>query len=231
MPPHFSSPPPGRRASETKAEFAEAAARMFAKRANATTLDGRAETPPPLDHAEVWEDPSSSFWNRLRSGPILSRALLLAPLVVVGFIIVWMFRPEPQQPAPPLSASPVPASSVPAKRVEQKAELREPPVAARVPASSPPVRQEVVEAKPVKVPEPVVPAVAAEAPATPLSSDEIKLLQGKLGALGFGPGPIDGVVGPQTQAALRRYAQSRGLANPDATRSLLSRLEAERPKR
>jgi peptidoglycan hydrolase-like protein with peptidoglycan-binding domain len=86
----------------------------------------------------------------------------------------------------------------------------------------------VVEVKPVAVPEPVPAAPpSAEVPATPLTKDEIKELQGKLGAVGFGPGPIDGVVGAQTQAALRRYADSRGLANPEATRELLSRLKAE----
>ena len=67
----------------------------------------------------------------------------------------------------------------------------------------------------------------AEVSAAPLTKDEIKELQGRLGAVGFGPGPIDGVVGPQTQAALRRYADARGLANSDATRELLSRLKGE----
>src|SRR5207244_3012408 len=93
----------------------------------------------------------------------------------------------------------------------------------------PPVRQEVVEVKPMETPQPLAPAASPppEVPAAPLTKDEIKEMQGKLGAVGFTPGPIDGVVGPQTQAALRRYADARGLANPDAMRELLSRLKAE----
>ena len=66
-----------------------------------------------------------------------------------------------------------------------------------------------------------------EIPSAPLTKDEIKELQGKLGQVGFGPGPIDGVVGPQTQAALRRYAVARRLGNADATRDVLPRLKAE----
>ena len=70
-------------------------------------------------------------------------------------------------------------------------------------------------------------AVAVVPPSRPLSKDEVKELQGKLGAVGFTAGPIDGVVGPQTQAALRRYAQSRSLAKPDATQETLLRLRSE----
>jgi peptidoglycan hydrolase-like protein with peptidoglycan-binding domain len=97
----------------------------------------------------------------------------------------------------------------------------------------------VAEAKPAPTPTPapaaaVMPAsapsppVAVAAPSRPLSKDEIKELQGKLGAAGFTAGPIDGVVGPQTQAALRRYAQSRSLAKPpEPTQETLLRLRSE----
>jgi peptidoglycan hydrolase-like protein with peptidoglycan-binding domain len=94
----------------------------------------------------------------------------------------------------------------------------------------------VAQAKPAPMPAPPPaatapvapspPAVAA-APPRPLSKDEIKELQGKLDAAGFTPGPIDGVVGPQTEAALRRYAQSRRLAKPEATQETLLRLRSE----
>lgn len=199
-------------------EFAEAAARLFAKRATAP-LDGVSELPPSPDPAGGWEDSSTSFFSSgLRPGPVLFRTLLLAPLVVVGFLVVWNLRPEP-----PLA---VPPKSVPLKRVaEVKAEVREP---VDVPRSPPPVGQEVVEVNPVAVPDPVAAAPPpAEVPVAPLTKDEVKELQSKLAAVGFGPGPVDGVVGPQTQAALRRYAEARGFANPDATRELLSRLTAE----
>lgn len=37
-------------------------------------------------------------------------------------------------------------------------------------------------------------------------------LQRRLAAMGFAPGPVDGVFGPQTHAALQRFQQSHGLA-------------------
>jgi hypothetical protein len=55
--------------------------------------------------------------------------------------------------------------------------------------------------------------------------------QEQLKAAGFNPGPIDGVLGPQTRAAVRRYQASQGLpatgALDEATRRAL--LPGERP--
>lgn len=55
--------------------------------------------------------------------------------------------------------------------------------------------------------------------------------QERLKGAGFNPGPIDGVLGPQTRAALRRYQASQGLpatgALDEATRQVL--LPSERP--
>lgn len=42
--------------------------------------------------------------------------------------------------------------------------------------------------------------------------EEVRYLQERLRALGFDPGPSDGVFGPKTADAVRRYQQSRGLA-------------------
>jgi hypothetical protein len=200
-------------------EFADAASRMFAKRANAPR-DSLSEFSISPDSATEWEEPSSS--STLRPGSALFRALLLAPFVVVGFLVVWYLRPEQPQPVPPKPPA--------VERVaEVKPKAREPVDVPRTPP--PPVRREAVELKPPASP-PQTATVAApppeqEIPSAPLSKDEIKELQGKLGQVGFGPGPIDGVVGPQTQAALRRYAEARRLANADATRDVLSRLKAE----
>ena len=199
-------------------EFAEAAARMFAKRTIAP-LGGAPEIVPP-DPADAWEPSASSSWRTLLPGRV---SLLLVPFVVAVFLGVWYLRSQPSQPAPP---RPVPVKNVP----DVKAEVGEPVEMPRAPpAIPPPVRREVVEEKPAPVTETaaVVPPMQTEGPAAPLTRDEIKDLQGKLGALGFDAGPADGVVGPQTQAALRRYAQARGLTNPDATREVLSRLKSE----
>lgn len=47
-------------------------------------------------------------------------------------------------------------------------------------------------------------------PPLPLGHNSIRELQTQLLELGFDPGPIDGEIGPATQAAVQRYDQSRG---------------------
>ncbi|MGZ5905735.1 MAG: peptidoglycan-binding domain-containing protein [Reyranella sp.] len=69
----------------------------------------------------------------------------------------------------------------------------------------------------------------APAKPAPLNADEIRELQGKLKALGFDPGAIDGVVGPTTLRAVRKYSQARAIANSEVTRDLLVRLRSETP--
>jgi peptidoglycan hydrolase-like protein with peptidoglycan-binding domain len=69
----------------------------------------------------------------------------------------------------------------------------------------------------------------AQPSSAPLTTDEIRELQGKLKAGGFNPGGIDGIMGRQTRGAVREYAEARALPNADATRDLLVRLKAEPP--
>jgi peptidoglycan hydrolase-like protein with peptidoglycan-binding domain len=61
----------------------------------------------------------------------------------------------------------------------------------------------------------------------PLTSDEIRDLQGRLATAGFNPGAIDGTIGRQTRSAVREYAEAQGIPNATATRDLLSRLRTE----
>jgi hypothetical protein len=161
-----------------------------------------------------------SLLSALVGASALRRALSIVPLAIIGYAAVWFFYFEPSQ---NVTAKPVLQSK---PEMTQKAIPSEP---------APPTRQEVVEAKPAPAPAPAATPVApspaavtvAAAPPRPLSRDEIKELQGKLTAAGFAPGPIDGVVGPQTEAALRRYAEARRLAKPEPTQETLLRLRSE----
>lgn len=70
------------------------------------------------------------------------------------------------------------------------------------------------EARPVTVKSTREPA-AVERPASrskELTASEIRVVQHQLKRAGFNPGPIDGVMGEKTKAALRKYQRSRRLA-------------------
>jgi putative peptidoglycan binding protein len=214
LPPRRPSTPQAA-AAERPNEFAEAAARLFQER----TRRVQHEAPlPPNDPPEFDESPWS-LRNALPPMRDLRRALLIAPVAIVGYLVFWFLFIEPSPSSPPTSHV-----------VEARAEAR-----AAVDAAGPAaVRHEVVEVKatpPAPVAEPAVPPPAPqpEVASAPLSRDEIKEMQGKLGAAGFTAGPVDGIVGPQTQAALRRYTQSRSLPKPEPTQEVLSRLRAESP--
>jgi len=65
-----------------------------------------------------------------------------------------------------------------------------------------------------------------------LAVGDIRELQGRLRAVGFNPGPIDGSAGPMTATAVTRYQQARGLAPTGAVdREVLAKLRQERPPR
>jgi peptidoglycan hydrolase-like protein with peptidoglycan-binding domain len=68
---------------------------------------------------------------------------------------------------------------------------------------------------------------ASKDKAGPLAWDEARELQSRLKAAGFDPGPIDGIVGPRTTEAARRYGEARTLRASDPSRDLLVRLRGE----
>jgi hypothetical protein len=234
---HAAGPAPGEPRPGDRNEFTDAVARMFEHRERVAP-----DFAPPLrddigvrddvrvrDDVDDWDAPRASLLKSLVGASALRRALSIVPLAVLGYVIAWFFYFEPSQ---NVTAKPV---------VEAKPEVTK-AVAPVEPA--PPARPVMAEAKPAPMPAPaptpapapaatpvapaVPAAVAVAASSQPLSKDEIKELQGKLGAVGFTAGPIDGIVGPLTQAALRRYAQSRSLAKPpEATQETLLRLRSE----
>ncbi len=223
--PHGAGPAPDGPRPAERNEFADALSRMFEHRQRLAPDFA----PPPRDEirprndvrdeVDDWETPRIS----LLSSSALRRALAIVPLAVVGYAIAWFLYFDPSQ-------------NVTAKQiVELKPEVAQTATPTELP---PPMRPEVAEAKPAPAPAPAPaaeppvapspPPAVAVVPSRPLSKDEIKELQGKLGAVGFAVGPIDGIVGPQTQAALRRYARARSLANPpEATQETLLRLRSE----
>ena len=71
------------------------------------------------------------------------------------------------------------------------------------------------------------PMVIESAPATPageqppeqrrlLTKEQIQQVQERLKAEGVDPGPVDGVMNPQTEAALRQFQQKRGIPTSGA---------------
>ncbi len=75
--------------------------------------------------------------------------------------------------------------------------LRDPPRVARVDPDEPGI---------------AAPAPGSRAVAFGASSRQVVSVQEDLGALGYYPGPIDGVPGPRTRAAIRAYQRAAGLA-------------------
>ena len=102
-------------------------------------------------------------------------------------------------------------------------------------AQQPPAREVAAMAP---APPPTEPATAlalaiAPPPVAPsttrrLGNDEVREIQAKLEALGHDPGPVDGIFGPQTVAAVKRYEVATGREPTGAVDlSLLERLRRE----
>jgi hypothetical protein len=77
--------------------------------------------------------------------------------------------------------------------------------------------------------EPPTPLMASPPPAgRGLGNDEVREIQARLQALGHDPGPVDGLFGPQTVAAVKRYELANQLApTGHVDLGLLERLRQE----
>jgi hypothetical protein len=142
---------------------------------------------------------------------ILSQLVLVAALFAGGYLIGRVSAPncgpapdanciEAQAPTP---VAPTPVASAPAA----SAPAASAPQATAPLAPTPPVPASLVAASvsATEVTKPTPPTGGAR----PLSYDEVRETQAWLKAFGFDPGPLDGVPGSRTTAAVKRYQAAR----------------------
>jgi peptidoglycan hydrolase-like protein with peptidoglycan-binding domain len=235
-------------------EFASFAAQLAAREKR---LAGGAMVKPlpSVDGQEESPEEATGLLSILASHRIAAGVLLLVTASVVASVL-WGLPSLTSTPLPSsgveqtnsdvaavnkrevtvLSSVPAPSTArpvidAPPASPQAPSPASTPPVSAAVTSfpsvASPPAGKEPGKSTPGLPPATAqIPSATQPAPA-PLSPDEIRELQGKLKAVGFNPGAIDGVVGPQTRSAMRDYAQARSLPNADATKDLLARLRDE----
>ena len=153
-----------------------------------------------------------------RTAEMLATGVLLVA-VAIAAAAIWGWPIEPDKTS--LAAHPEP-SRVEAAVLPVRADLPATPVAL------PPVAAPAVVADPAPMPA-AAPAVLPlnQDKTRPLSWDEARELQGRLKAAGFDPGPIDGIVGPRTTEAARRYGEARVLPAREPSKGMVVRLRGE----
>lgn len=226
--------PSPRMAVNATNDFAESLRAQLAARAERLRTASFSTPHPSRSNAGIWSiDPDAS--RSVRPGHIWVRSLLGMLFAGVAVLAVWGLPFGLSKPPPPsrveLSKPPLPSSRIePAKvaAIPVPAPVEE---QAPLPVSPPPVLQEVANPPPALAPEPKASPAAVVLPVTPapLNLQETRELQRMLEAAGFNPGPIDGVVGPMTLSAVRKYAEARTIPNAGPTRDLMSRLKTEPP--
>jgi hypothetical protein len=184
-------------------------------------------TPPAPPLGRPVEEPADRrSLSRLavgRPGRLWAGGLLLAS-VSVAVLIGWGGSDRPA-PAPP---RPIERPKVEqAKAATSVADVLKSVVPG--PVSTPTLPKEFEPPAPPPVSSAALPPAPqpAQSAAAPLTRDETGELQNRLKTAGFDPGPIDGVVGPRTIDAARKYGAARALTNADASKEMLARLRAE----
>jgi hypothetical protein len=210
-------------AKSLAAKLAARSERLRAAASSTPSLSNRSDlSAPGIDPRET-TDRFFSLLASIRVGHIWVGFLLLMLFAGAAVLAVWGL------PFPP--SEPLPSSHIEAKAAVPHADAMPgkapPPTSA--PVVSPPAPSPATSSQPPPAPSaPQVPP-GAQAKSAPLKADEIRELQGRLKALSLDPGPVDGVVGPMTLSAVRKYSEARAIANAEATRDLLVRLRSEPP--
>lgn len=151
-------------------------------------------------------------------------------VIAIGMLVGYLVNGPPQRPlvshvvADTSSAAPS-ADSVQTGTTAAPAPSAPPPAAA---APAVPYPSAAAAAPP--------PAAAARAAPDPsaaaaqMPTAEVREAQGRLRAMGFNPGPADGIVGPLTENAAKQYQRARGLeVTGSVDRNLLAQLRQETP--
>ncbi|MGZ5899638.1 MAG: peptidoglycan-binding domain-containing protein [Reyranella sp.] len=142
--------------------------------------------------------PNPTASTRARAGRILSKMAVMAAFLVGGYLAgrLTIFENAPTSNANASQAQaepPAPEPLAPLIWASQVSVIREASL-------EPPPASEVTAPKPASKP---------IADTRPLNSDEILETQAWLKAFGFDPGPLDGLPGPKTADAVKRYRIAR----------------------
>jgi hypothetical protein len=159
--------------------------------------------------------------------------------LAVGVLVGYLVNGPPQRPLVPRVVADS-SSAAPSADREQIGTIAAPAPAAppptvaapATPAPSAPPSEDRVQTGTTIAPAPVA-APAAPDPSTAaaqMPAAEVREVQGRLRAMGFNPGPVDGSVGPLTENAAKQYQRARGLEATGAVdRNLLAQLRQEAP--
>jgi len=159
-----------------------------------------------------------------RFGPrLLGELVLVAALALGGYLIGRSSAPN-CAPVPDAHCIEAQASAPVAPTPVASAPQATAPLAPTPPVPTPPVAPSVSAPEVTKANPPSIPTGGTR----PLSNDEVRETQAWLKAFGFDPGPLDGLPGSRTMAAVKRYqatrqAEETGLLN----RSLLQQVRKD----
>ncbi len=157
-------------------------------------LASRPVPPPPSPETEFFAPRDEAVASRRSSAPAVLLLIAAIAAVSAGVYSFLHGTVPPQERHNKVETVPAAAvSPLPAAR----------PAPSIAPIAPPPVDMALVSSADIVPPKPIVAS-------QPLDTRGISELQTRLGRLGFSPGPVDGVAGPVTAGAIRRYQQSRG---------------------
>jgi hypothetical protein len=170
----------------------------------------------PAERSQILQPEKSPLSDRARVGRILLKIAFMAALFLGGYLTGRLAIPESEPTADANANQALAAPSAPE------------PFARLVWVSQETVLPELSSAPPpvsvVSAPKPE----SARKDTRPLNNDEVRETQAWLKAFGFYAGPVDGLPGRQTTAAVKRYRTARQMEETDALdRSILQQVRQQ----